>query len=116
MSEQGQFILEGFSASGGTDPASQRCTGIAALLLPGAGNAVPLRQLTAMTGRDERVVRAQIERERRAGALIVSDNVAGYWLADNAADVKRFCQSMRGRAQQIITTSEALERAAGLRW
>lgn len=107
----GQLILEGFSASKDKGPVCQQHTGIASLLLPGAGNAVPLRQLAAMTGRVEREVRREIQRERLAGVPIVSDNATGYWLADNAADVNRFCRSMRGRARQILAAADAIEAA-----
>ena len=41
-------------------------------------SAVTGRELCALTGLDHRTIRAQIEQERRAGALIVADNKSGY--------------------------------------
>jgi hypothetical protein len=53
-----------------------------------------------------------IERERRAGALILSDNASGYYLAANSEEVKRFVSSMRHRADEILKTTDAVEQAA----
>ena len=44
-------------------------------------SAVTGRELCALTGLDHRTIRAQIEQERRAGALIVADNKSGYWVS-----------------------------------
>lgn len=55
-----------------------------------------------------------IEAERRAGALIISDNAHGYYLTDDPAEAQRFAQSMRHRAGQIIKTARAVEEVAGL--
>lgn len=79
---------------------------IAAFLLHGRENA--LRHLVAMTGWE---IRKAIERERRAGALIVSDNRHGYWLA---AEAQKFARSMHHRAREILRTARAIEEAAGV--
>ena len=59
-------------------------------------------------------VRRQIERERRAGELIVSNNRDGYYLTDDPAEAQRFARSMRGRASEIVKTARAIEEAAGV--
>ena len=97
-----------------TTAAAVRQIRIADLLPHGAENGVNLHHLEKMTGLDGREVRRQIERERRAGALIISDNQHGYYLTDDPAEAQRFAQSMRRRAGQIIKTARAVEEVAGL--
>lgn len=87
---------------------------IAAFLLHGRENAQPLRHLVAMTGWDEREIRKAIERERRAGVLIVSDNRHGYWLAESPAEAQKFARSMHHRAREILRTAQAIKEAAGV--
>lgn len=83
---------------------------IAELLQRGQSNAIPLRHLEKITGLDGRSVRAQIERERRQGKPICSDNVTGYYLAATDAERTAFVASMRGRANEILKTAAAVER------
>lgn len=85
---------------------------VADLLSNGPGKAVPLRSLEELTGLSSREVRRQIERERRAGALIVSDNRHGYWLAAGPEEAQRFARSMLARAGEIRRTARAVEVAA----
>ena len=87
---------------------------IADLLPHGAENGVNLHHLEKMTGLDGREVRRQIERERRAGALIVSNNKDGYYLTDDPAEAQRFARSMQHRAREILRTARAIEEAAGV--
>lgn len=87
---------------------------IADLLHPGAENAIPRRDLISLTGLSDRELRRQIERERRAGAWIISDNRHGYFLADDPAEVQRFTRSMLHRSAEIAKTARILEGAAGL--
>lgn len=77
----------------------------------GQNAAVTLQQLVNWTGLDGRTVRREIEAERRRYIPIVSDNQNGYYLAETKDEANRFIQSMRGRAREIMTTAEALERA-----
>ena len=77
-------------------------------------SAVTGRELCALTGLDHRTIRAQIEQERRAGALIVADNKSGYWVTDDPAEAQRFARSMKHRAKEILRTARAIERGAGL--
>lgn len=80
---------------------------IADFLSHGAENGVTLRHLEKLADLPGREVRRQIERERRAGALIISDNQHGYFLTDDPAEAQRFARSMQHRAR-------AIEGAAGL--
>lgn len=84
---------------------------IAALLSHGAENATPLRQLVAITGLPERVVRRQIQAERKAGALIMADNRCGYFLPESPDDLKRFYRSMTHRAAEIMSAARMAESA-----
>ena len=84
---------------------------ISDLLQTGAENGTMLRELVAMTGMDERSVRLQIQRERKAGRLILSDNRSGYFLPENPVDVQRFARSMSRRAAEIAGIARAAENA-----
>lgn len=77
-------------------------------------SAVTGRELCALTGLDHRTIRAQIEQERRAGALIVADNKSGYWVTDDPAEAQRFARSMKHRAKEILRTAQAIERGVAL--
>lgn len=85
---------------------------IADLLPYGEESGVTLRHLEKLTGLDGREVRRQIERERRAGTLIISNNKNGYYLTDDPAEAQRFARSMRHRAREILRTARAIEGAA----
>ena len=87
---------------------------IADLLSHEAENGVTLHHLEKMTGAPGREIRREIERERRGGELIVSDNRHGYYLADSPAEAQRFARSMRRRAAEIAKTARAIEEAAGV--
>ena len=80
----------------------------------GQENAVSLRHLEKVLGVPGRAIRRQIERERRAGTLIISDNAHGYYLTDDPAEAQRFARSMQHRAREILRTARAIEGAAGL--
>lgn len=102
------------SISHSTTAAAVRQIRIADLLPHSAENGVNLHHLEKMTGLDGWKVRRQIERERRAGELIVSNNRDGYYLTDDPAEAQRFARSMRGRASEIVKTARAIEEAAGV--
>lgn len=97
-----------------TDGAERQPGFIAGLLLYGPENGQTLRDLVHITQWPERAIRKEIEVERRAGALIMSDNRSGYYLTNDPAEAKRFARSMHHRAAQIRQTATAVERAAGL--
>lgn len=94
-----------------TTSAAGRQTGISSLLMHGADHALPLRHLVQLTGMKSRDLRRQIQRERRAGVPILSDNVSGYFLPASDFERQRFVQSMRGRAREIEAIAATVEGA-----
>lgn len=81
------------------------------LLHVGAENALTLRELVQLTGEDERSIRRRIQAERKAGKLILSDCLHGYFLPENPSDVQRFARSMSRRAAEIASIASAAEAA-----
>lgn len=81
------------------------------LLHPGAGNGIKLPELAALVGQDEREVRRRIQAERKAGKLILSDCLHGYFLPATEQEARRFIRSMGGRAAEIAAVSRAAEAA-----
>lgn len=84
---------------------------ISSLLNYGQENAVNRRYLEAITGLDGRTVRLLIERERRGGMPILSDNSSGYFLPGSELERAAFVCSMKHRAGEIIKTARAIEEA-----
>jgi len=72
-------------------------------------NAIPARYLRQLTGLSDRDLRRQIQRERLAGAPILSDNISGYFLPANDLERQQFVQSMRCRAKEIQAVAAAVE-------
>lgn len=97
-----------------TDGAERQPGFIAGLLLYGPENGLTLKDLVHITQWPERAIRKEIEVERRAGALIMSDNRSGYFLTDDPAEAQRFAHSMLHRSREIARTARAVEKAAGL--
>ena len=62
-----------------TDGAGRQLFRVSDLLLHGAENAVPRRDLMALTGCTDRELRRLIEAERRLGTPILSDCIGGYF-------------------------------------
>lgn len=85
---------------------------MADFLSHGPENGITLRHLEKLTNLPGREVRRQIERERRSGALILSDNQHGYFLAADPVEAQRFARSMLNRAEEIRKTARAVEAAA----
>lgn len=83
---------------------------IADLLLQGQENAIPLRQLKAVTGMKGRTIRKMIESERRRGIPVLSDNVGGYFLPADEGEKEQFVKSMQHRAGEILKSAAAIER------
>lgn len=94
-----------FTTSGG------KVLKIFVLLHPGAENGIKLPELATLTNLDEREVRRQIQAERKAGKLILSDCLHGYFLPENSSDVQRFARSMSRRAAEIASIARAAEAA-----
>lgn len=82
---------------------------VAALLPRGSERAVSLRQLADMAELSTREVRRAIQRERLNGCPICEAG-AGYFLAANEDEIRRWILSMRGRARQILKAARAVER------
>ena len=82
---------------------------IASLLMTGCENGLHLSELVQITGWTEREVRRQIQFERKAGHLILSDCEHGYFLPGEISEVRRFIRSMSRRSREIATISRAAE-------
>ena len=81
------------------------------LLRPGAENGIKLPELVKLTGQDERIVRRRIQAERKAGKLILSDCLHGYFLPERPEDVQRFARSMSRRAAEVASIARSAEAA-----
>ncbi len=77
----------------------------------GSENGVGLRDLVNMTGWPERVVRAEIHRERLNGVPILSDNASGYFFPSSERDKAQCVRSLRHRAKEIGRVADAIEKA-----
>lgn len=93
-----------FPGGGGQDS-------ISSMLMVGRENGLHLRDLTRITGWTEREVRRQIQFERKAGHLILSDCERGYFLPGDISEVRRFIRSMSNRSREIAAISRAAEDA-----
>lgn len=94
-----------------TSPAERQTFRVADLLHHGAENAVPRRDLMALTGLSDRELRLLIEAERRQGVPILSNCIGGYYLPADDAERKRFVNSMLHRAMEIAAVAAAVEQA-----
>lgn len=88
-------------------------TSIFDLLPTGAENAVSRRELSALTGIEDRQLRRRIAEERRAGVLILSstESNGGYYRAANREELTRYVRSMRSRSKEILAVIHAAEEA-----
>ena len=84
---------------------------ISDLLHKGRNNGLTLQDLVKLTGMDERTIRRKIHVERKSGMLIMADCVHGYFLPEDAYDVRRFIHSMSNRSKEIAAVSRAAEDA-----
>ncbi len=83
---------------------------IAALLPHSREGALTTAQLCRITGLKPRAITLRICAERRAGAPILSDPGAGFWIAADADELRRCAAQLHRRAGQIIKTARALEK------
>jgi hypothetical protein len=84
---------------------------IAEVLNHGAKHAKSGRTLARMFQTDIRTITATIERERRDGKPICASyepKAHGYYLAETDEELKRYCQILEHRAQEMQTTRRAL--------
>ncbi len=101
-----QVAMDGFGS-----PQEPVCDGpISRFLHAGQHNAVNISYLQVMTGMKNRDVRLLIEKERRGGTPILSDNASGYYLPATLEEIARCVRSMRHRAKEIERTADAIER------
>lgn len=108
-----------FSMSDFNTAAGGRQAGFVEALLPqGEAHAVPTSALVALTGyRNARELQKEIERERIAGALILSKsgNGGGYYLPDDGEagrrEIAAFVRTVNARAVNSLRTLKAARRA-----
>lgn len=79
----------------------------------GKENAIPSKALADALGfRSVRDLQKQIERERAAGAVILSDPCGGgYYLSNDTDELRRFTQTLNARARNTMKAAESAQRA-----
>ena len=79
----------------------------------GKENAIPSKALAKALGfQSVRDLQKQIERERAAGAVILSDSHgAGYYLSKDPVELRRFTQTLNARAINTLRAAESAQRA-----
>lgn len=79
----------------------------------GKENAIPLKDLAKALGfQSVRDLQKQIEQERAAGAVILSDSHgAGYYLSNDPVELRRFTQTLNARAANTLKAAESAQRA-----
>lgn len=99
-----------FSKTNCSTTAAGRQLRIAELLLKGAENALPLRDIKRMVNLPGREIRKQIQLERERHTPIVS-NHKGYYLAETERERDWFVRGMKRRAAEIVRVAEAVGEA-----
>lgn len=79
----------------------------------GKENAIPSKTLAkAMGFQNVRDLQKQIERERAAGAVILSDPCGGgYYLSNDPDELRRFTQTLYARARNTMRAAKSAQRA-----
>ena len=79
----------------------------------GRDNAIQSKVLAEVLGfKNVRDLQKQIERERAAGAVIISDHCGrGYYLSNAPHELRRFTQTMSTRARNTMRAAESAQRA-----
>lgn len=109
-SGNGQILVEGFKPTDDIITSFEAKQGTIAFFLSRSHkNALTRTELSQITGMHWRKVTLQINRERKAGAPILSDT-SGYWLAENQRELKQCAARLHKRATEIHRTAKALER------
>lgn len=84
---------------------------IVQLIPVGKANAVTREELHRITGLGDRDIRKLIEAARDEGATIINDSDGkGYYLADDAAQIRRQIITNRNRAMSILRQQKGLKR------
>ncbi len=83
------------------------------ILRYGRENAIPSKTLAKSMGfQSVRELQKQIERERAAGAVILSDPCGGgYYLSADPAELRRFTRTLHARANNTLRAAESAQRA-----
>ena len=79
----------------------------------GKEQAIRTKDLAMALGfKSVRDLQKQIERERAAGAVILSDSHgAGYYLSNDPVELRRFTQTLNARAANTLKAAESAQRA-----
>lgn len=79
----------------------------------GRDNAIPSKVLAEALGYQSiRDLQKQIERERAAGAVILSDPCGGgYYLSNDPEELKRFTRTLNARARNTIKAAQSAQMA-----
>ena len=79
----------------------------------GRGNAIPSKVLAEALGfQSVRDLQKQIEKERAAGAVILSDPCGGgYYLSNDPAELLRFTRTLNARARNTIKAAQSAQMA-----
>lgn len=82
----------------------------------GVENAISTAQLKLITGLDDRQIRKAVERERRAGVLILSCN-SGYFLPQTGQagqlEIAAFYRTAKAKAVSLLTSISVARKALG---
>lgn len=96
------------------NPLAARNQGRISKLLPvGRQNAIPSAALAEIMGcKSVRELQKMVERERLAGAVILSDtHSGGYYLSDDPAELQRFVRTLNARAKNTLRAAESAQMA-----
>lgn len=79
----------------------------------GKENAIPSKTLAKALGfQSVRDLQKQIERERAAGAVILSDSCGGgYYLSNDPEELLRFTRTLNARARNTIKAAQSAQKA-----
>ena len=79
----------------------------------GKENAIPAKILAQALGfQSVRDLQKQIEQERAAGAVILSDPCGGgYYLSSDPEELRRFTRTLNARARNTLKAAESAQRA-----
>lgn len=88
---------------------------IADLLPVGKENAISTAELVQITGcSSARELQQYIAQERKAGAVICSSTVGGYFLPANHEEIAEFCKALENRAKNTFIAIQSARCALGM--
>lgn len=96
-----------------TPSAKEKQSPIFNILPIGRERAISSEALAAVTGcKSVRELQKRIERERLAGAVILSDtHGGGYYRSDDPAELRRFVRTLNARAKNTLRAAESAQMA-----